>query len=216
MKKITLFFACLHLIFSSCEKEIKNELKDGALNLSKIEKGQITKYIGFQSVCGEVNKFQYTGDTLILEVQEVNGELFLAEYLSEFSTNKATDPVSITAIKQINEGLQLTNRLNSKFFNFYGSDTLKLNTAMSVPMEQKHCKVTIDNEDFRGSEMGKIKQFKIGDIEIKDKTIVSCIPIIEVDGYLIYDSNQLFLNYAMYNSSFNGHITNSITGWKKI
>lgn len=216
MKKFIYIFAVSVFTLTACEKEINDGLKEGAVNLSKLETGQISKYVGFQSICGETDKFEYTGDTLVMEVKEVNGDLFLAEYLSPFSKNKQYDIISLTAVRQLNNGIELTNRINSKFFNFYGSDTLKLDDAMAVSMKQKNCIVEFDNETFRGDQMGKISSFNIGDIQVKNKIIVSCVPIIEVDGYLLYDQNQLFLNYALYTSTFNGISSNTITGWKKI
>lgn len=216
MKNFIYILAVSVITLAACEKEINDQLKEGALNLSELEKGQISKYVGFQSKCGEADKFEYTGDTLIMEVKEVNGDLFLAEYLSPFSKNKSYDIISLTAVRQLNNGIELTNRINSKFFNFYGSDTLKLDDAMAVSMKQKNCIVEFDNETFRGDQMGKISSFNIGDIQVKNKIIVSCVPIIEVDGYLLYDQNQLFLNYALYTSTFNGVSSNTITGWKKI
>lgn len=216
MKNFIYILAVSVFTMTACEKEINEQLKEGAVNLSKLEKGQVSKFVGFQSICGESNKFEYTGDTLIMEVKEINDDLFLSEYLSPFSKNKAHDIISLSAVRQMDNGIELTNRINSKFFNFYGSDTLKLDDAMAVSMKQKNCIVEVDNETFRGDQMGKISSFTIGDIQVKNKIIVSCIPFIEVDGYLLYDKNQLFLNYALYTSTFNGVSTNTITGWKKI
>ena len=216
MKNLIYIFAVSVFMLAACEKEINEQVTEGAVNLSKLETGQISRYIGFQSICGENDKFEYTGDTLIMEVKDVNGDLFLAEYLSPFSKNKEHDFISLTAVRQMNNGIEFTNRINSKFFNFYGSDTLKLDDAMAVSMKKKNCIVEFDNETFRGDQMGKISSFQIGDIQVKNKIIVSCVPIIEVDGYLLYDQNQLYLNYALYTSTFNGVSSNTITGWKKI
>jgi len=217
MKRNLLLLALL-ITFFSCQKNepIEEELGENEINLSALKIGQKTFYKGFSSECGNVTAFKYTGDTLVMEIVDTDGSLYLKEYYTNGSPSNSDAQVSFSKISSIQDGLKIQERGQSKFFNFYGSDTLQLKSKGFIDMKQENCIVKMDDEIFRGGELGKIDQFKIGDITISNKTIVSCIPIIEVNGYILYDDQQLFMNYAHFSSSFNGQTTNSITGWIKI
>ena len=73
-----------------------------------------------------------------------------------------------------------------------------------------------DGDPFIGNDIGYISSFEVGDIRLDDKAGVSCVPMVDIDAYLIYDRDYLYLSHTIIFSEFFGDITETIDGWKMI
>ena len=103
--------------------------------------------------------------------------------------------------------IRIPERFNSALFFFYGNDTVTLAPQDRVNLVQNDCRLMLGNNNFIGNEFGLVNDFQVGNINIQDKTAVSCIPVIfDLDAYLMYDQNQLYLSQSV---DFDG-VTN---GW---
>ena len=164
--------------------------------------------------------FEYTNDTLIVEVVEQSGELFLKEYFTKHSpmyldTFISNEPV-FYPIEGIEDIVLIPERANSSLFFFYGNDTIRLNRQHDVDLVQNGCKLMIQSSPFIGDEIGNVQDFQFGNVEIKNKTVVSCVPIFDMDAYLIHDNGQLFLSHTVTIVEFMGNIEEYINGWEMI
>ena len=74
----------------------------------------------------------------------------------------------------------------------------------------------IASSPFIGDEIGVVQNFQFGNVEIKNKTVVSCVPMVDIDAYLIYDNGQLFLSHTVTIVEFMGTIEEYINGWELI
>ncbi len=90
---------------------------------------------------------------------------------------------------------------------FYGNDSLFFNKPITADLQQSQCRLEINTEPFVGEEIGQLDRFEFGGILIEDKLGVSCIPMIfELDGFLVYDSESLYLSHTISEDRVNGFV----------
>ncbi len=218
---------CVLVVLNACTKDNDpiidppNPVPETALNLSDLKEGQQSLFVKYISTCDSLEeKFEYTRDTMVVEVVEQGGELFLKEYYTEHSpiyldTFIPNDPIYYP-ISGIENNVIIPERVNSALFYFYGNDTIRLNRQHDVNLVQQGCKLMIDSNPFIGDEIGEVQNFLFGDIEVKNKTVVSCVPMVDIDAYLIYSNEQLFLSHTVTIVEFMGFIEEYIAGWELI
>ncbi len=172
------------------------------VDLGNPQVGQKTYFQGFITLCESLEEdFEYTGDTLILEVFERENEYFFGEYFTPHSGTYLDSQVHDTTyypFKVAESFILLPERSRSTLFFFYGNDTLRLNPPSRAALVQEDCYLQLEGEVFDGDEIGKVRKIELGEIKINDKTAVSCIPLIfDLDAYLVYDSKELHLSYSI-------------------
>ena len=229
MKTRYFLWICVLTVLAACSKvedpiinpPIDDPIAENVVNLSDLKVGQQSMFVKYISSCDSLEeKFKYTGDTLVVEIVEQGGELFLKEYYTEYSpmyidTFISNDPV-LYPVRGIENNVLIPERFNSSLFFFYGNDTIRLNRQYDVDLVQQGCKLMIDSNPFIGDEIGVVADFQFGDIEVKNKTVVSCVPMVDIDAYLIYNNEQLFLSHTVTIVEFMGFIDEYIAGWELI
>jgi hypothetical protein len=227
MKSSYLLLICVLVVLSACTKDndpiidISHPVPENALNLSDLKEGQKSLFIKYISTCDSLEeKFEYTRDTLVVEVVKQAGDLYLKEYFTEHSpmyldTFISNEPIYYP-ITGIENNVLIPERVNSSLFYFYGNDTIRLNRQHDVNLVQQGCKLMIDSNPFIGDEIGVVQNFQFGAIDVKNKTVVSCVPpmILNTDAYLIYSNEQLFLSHTVTIVEFWGSIVEYIAGWE--
>lgn len=229
MKNLFILLAFSVLIFSSCDKESpidkpivdiepKIELLKDNVTLQDLQVGQKSYFITYESTCENMeSEFKYTGDTLIWSVELHDGKKVFVEDYSDFSPWKINypefEPIVYT-VEEIDNGLLLVERWNSNLFFFYGNDTMRLKYPKEVNLTQSHCMISTPDSIFTGDQIGWIDEFKIGDMAVKEKLVVSCVPLFNVDAYLIYSDNHLYASHIVSTSEFNGDINQTIRGFE--
>ncbi len=172
----------------------KNEIR-----LNNLKVGQSNRFLGFRTTCFPTGAFEYTGDTLVAEIIESEGGLSIRESFTPGSTNNGgTLPVSYPVVPK--EGfLLLPQREFSQLFFFFGNDTLPVEKAQTITLQQGDCYVEYQSgEPFIGEEVGYISPFEYGDLQLFDKRVVSCVPpFMDLDAYLVFDSRQLFVSMTI-------------------
>lgn len=213
------------LIFACSKSETPNPNPnptpplEGRIDLSDLKVGQKSTFKKYTSTCADLeNNFQYTGDVLTLEVIEENGALFLQEYLSEDSPMYIDGSFRDKRIYPINgnfEQVLIPKRDNSSLFFFYANDTIRLNPQKVRPLKQEGCTLMLEETPFIGNDIGFISSFKFGDLEQKGKTVVSCEPFFQLDAYLLYDENQLYMSHVVnIQGDINGNVVfDQVEGW---
>ena len=227
MNKIYCIFLAL-TILSSCSKDrVINPPKDDVPDVERFEgfvdftdplPGQKSRYIKYESVCDDMNsEFRFTGDTIVFEVAELNGQVIFREFYTAGSPAQISypdqEPIEYTFDKNGND-LLIPDRFQSHLFFFYGNDTIRLNPVEQVELAQNGCMLDLGSSTFIGDEIGFVKDFAIGPIEIKDKIAVSCVPILDLDAYLIYNRHHLYMSHTVVSSSFGGETWMQIQGFK--
>ncbi|MEM8908104.1 MAG: hypothetical protein AAGD05_09690 [Bacteroidota bacterium] len=227
MKNSVLLSLILVFLLSACSKEeevivvppAEPVFPEHLLNLSELKAGQRSVYVKYETKCeNQLQNFTYTGDTLIIEVIEKDGQLAFQESYSPGSPIYQSNPYyqdpKIYPVEQQGELIFLRDRANSDLFFFYGNDTLQVNPAHDVALEQYGCLLLQENTPFIGNDIAQLGRFQVGDIVQTNKTAVSCVPIIDLDAYLIYDQNQLYQSHTINIVEFNGEILEDwISGW---
>lgn len=199
------FLACILLTIVACDKDPQVAPNPHQINFQAPVVGQENYYLRYSGICGEL---QPTGDTLVLRVKTFDGSLLeFEEIYTEGSPSYYPQSFvypsawSIDIIDILPE-----YRQQSALFFFYGSDSLKLNMAPSISLQQNNCVLWDGQTDFTGDKIGTVNKFRVGNIEYAQKKIVSCVPIIlDLDAYLVYDRNNIY-------SSF----TSSTGGWEPL
>ena len=211
MQKFSLILICLCATLFACEqaKELPAPETDW-VDFANPQLGQSTYYVRYTTDCNSLDRaFQYTRDTLILSVVEVGATITLEERFtpgSPFYRDGFVDPLRYE-ISSMGDYALLTDRWNSALFFFYGNDTLRLNSPHTAVLEQDVCRLKIEEENFIGNEVGRLANFKIGPLRQKDKTAVSCVPIIlNLDAYLIYDQKHLYMSHTIVEDG-------TVSGW---
>ncbi len=219
-------FLVLTLIFfmDSCKKEqIEfNSLRGihNHINFTSLQVGQKSRYIRYEFDCvNGPSSFQWTGDTLQLEVTEREGHLYFNESVTASSPlykgGFFVDTVSYL-IEQETGYLVIPQRDLSALFFFYGADRLNLRYQLYERplLQQKECMLMLAGVPFAGDELASIHRFDLGDIHLNDKTVVSCVPTVwNLEAYLFYDQNQLFLTHSMHEIEFNSEVSILVRGW---
>ena len=188
----------LSLIFlSSCDKDpIIFVPGENQINFQSPGFGQENYYVRYSGTCGNLDP---TGDTLILRIKSFDGiNMLLEETFTEASPAYHPLPFVYPAVWN-NDLLEIEAdvRASSSLFYFFGSDSLKLTMAHTSSLHQDNCLVWNDNEEFIGDYIGRIPEFRIDDHAYNDKKVVSCVPeILNLDGYLLYDANNLYASFT--------------------
>jgi len=190
---------------------------ENRLNLMELVPGQETMYIGYEQVCDSAN-FSWTGDTLVTRILEEGGQLYMSEQFTEGSPiYQYIDTVLTYPISSVSGVVTIPQRAQSALFNFYGSDKIHLEPSGRINLAQSGCLIATNDQIFQGDDIGRIDRFDFGPFTVKDKTAVSCVPVIDLDAYLIYDRHQLYLSHQVSTSSFMGQDNGSfVWGWKMV
>lgn len=208
----------LFFLLSSCTKEATTLDLGSEINLSNLQEGQTSRYVGYTSQCADMDAlFEYTGDTLIVRVLKENDDFYFEESYSPHSktiqNGRVIEPIRYPVIEEGGK-LVLSERTRSRLFNFYGSDDLHLSVKSKLPtLFQNGCRLELRGNPFVGDDITKLNSFKIGPLQVYQKIAVSCVPMIDIDGYLIYDSRQLLMSHRIVEASFNGSTSDGIGGW---
>ncbi len=215
MKNYSFLTLLLILILASCSKEDTDLLglpSDGLINLSELKVGQRSLYLKYETTCtAQPEDFKYTGDTIVLEVVEENGQLsFKESYTVHSPLYVAGQESKIYPVEKQNERILLRDRSFSALFFFYANDTLHLEPVHTTTISQSGCMLVQNGDPFIGNDIAWMSRFKIGDILQKAKTVVSCEPLEQLDAYLIYDKYQLYQSHVSYFDLLNSDL---ITGW---
>lgn len=189
-------------------EEIVEETPSNQVQFSNLKVGQKSQYLRFEFDCVQTDTaFKWTGDTLNLEVVAKEGTLYFQETFTPNSANienLGTEPILYPVEEEIGK-LRIPERSQSQLFFFYGNDVIDLNYMLySRPeLKQNGCRLLMNETPFIGNDIAKVERFDVGGIHIKDKTVVSCVPVIlGIDAYLMYDINQLYLSYTYNHSGF--------------
>lgn len=157
--------------------------QSSGIDLRNIEVGDQAKYVLYQSDCDA--NFQFTGDTLEVEVIERNDSLFFKESYSEGSS------IEIEAEHLIipKDGYVLVpQRWNSQLLFFYGNDTIFLDRPTNVQLVQNGCRLFLGENAFIGEEIGSVERFSFGDFSISDRRGISCVPgFMAMEAYIFYE-----------------------------
>ncbi len=225
MKTYFFLLCSLLLIFASCEKESNPVITPNplftkpALDLSDLQVGQRGVYVNYRTTCSNLmNPAIFVNDTLVVDVIENGGSLFLKEYFTPHSERYKDGWIepNLIFVEQHEDFILLPERWSSALFFFYGNDTIHLNPEVRVPLHQEQCKLMHDNDNpFIGNDIGLLNYMRVGAFSYSDKTAVSCVPLIyDLDAYLVYDQKKLYLSHTIAEDPIQGDFI--ISGWRLI
>lgn len=191
---------------------------DTGVNFSNLQEGQKSRYVRYTSKCDSLGQlFEYTRDTLILELIQRNDSLFFVESVTPrsplFLDGSFVNPVEYP-VTGFADRINIPQRFASALFFFYENDDLFLKPQHDTDLIQSDCRLLQDSEPFIGNDIGYLDRFEVGSIKITDKTAVSCEPLTEVDAYLIYDENKLLLSHVVVLEGFLGWEEERVFGWE--
>lgn len=212
-KLLFLSFICLALSFGACQyTDLPAPFPETEwVDFASPKVGQSTYYVRYTTDCNKIDRaFQFTGDTMILSVAAVDGITATLEERftpgSPFYKDGLVEPTRYD-ITTNEEYALLRNRWNSALFFFYGNDTLRLKVDHSATLKQDVCRLQIEDQNFIGNEIGRVASFEIGPLKQKNKTAVSCVPmVLEMDAYLIHDKNYLHMSHTIV-------LDGTVSGW---
>jgi len=221
MKQLSLLFFSLMLLTLSCSKEDPinpKPIDETAINFSNLQAGQKSFYQFYTTKCDSLEEeFTYSGDTLVVEVVEGETNLAIREYFTENSPRYLSGANTETIeyiVKTGKDKILLPQRDNSFLFFFYANDTLRLQPEQQVNLVQQDCKLHLSDNPFVGNDIGRVESFTIGDIIQRNKIVASCEPFFDLDAYLIYDENQLFMSHVIYEEYFWDELIDTrVEGW---
>ncbi|MEL6589561.1 MAG: hypothetical protein AAFQ68_05750 [Bacteroidota bacterium] len=212
MKHLATFILLPLIALSACQPILEPSPipETDWVDFAKPEVGQSTYFVRYTTDCNKIDRaFQYTGDTLVLSVVEAGSSITLEERFtpgSPFFKDGLVEPLRYD-ITTTGDYALLTDRWNSALFFFYGNDTLRLSADHSAVLEQDVCRLSIEDENFIGNEIGRLSKFEIGPLKQRNKTAVSCVPVIlNLDAYLIYDKNHLHMSHTIIEDG-------TVSGW---
>lgn len=186
------------ILFTSCDKDPIDTFGPNQINFQDPKAGQENFYTYHSGTCGELEP---TGDTLIVRIKSFDGDnLEMEEIYTEGSPAYSPTPYVYPA-RWTKDFLDIKPefRQGSSLFFFYGADSIKLNMAPTISLLQNSCQVLFNQEVFRGDYIGLIPRFTIGDLEYRQKKVVSCVPgIMNLDGYLIFDNRNLYSSFTSF------------------
>ncbi len=185
MKYTGLIFI-IALITLGCSDDLPSSFiqvnNTSGINLRDIQIGNQSKYVLYESSCSE--NFQFTGDTLLIEVITRNDSLFLQESYSPGSTRERTTE---HAIFPMNGYVLVPQRFNSEFLFFYGNDTIFLDRPADVQLVQHGCQLLENSNPFIGESIGTVDEFQFGLYRVNNKKSISCVPgFFDIDAYIFY------------------------------
>lgn len=204
-----IFILALVAIWSCEESDLPApDQMPNTLNFNNPAVGQKAYYQRYQTSCSNLSLgFQFTTDTLVVELKQDELGFYLEERFTEHSPLyvEESDPYQLRITFE-NDYALIPNRWGSALFYFYGNDTLRLQPDERETLVQNGCRIDLGNETFIGNEIGQISRFQIGPLVEENQTVVSCVPIIlSLDGYLIYNENELRMSHgALQDGSVNG------------
>ena len=193
---------------------------DNLVNFSDLREGQQTTYIRYTTKCDSLEDlFQYTGDTLILEVVSRNDSLFFKETVTVYSplylNGQFTEPVEYP-VTLLEDKIYIPERFSSALFFFYENDYIYLKPQHDVDLVQEGCRLMQEGQPFIGNDIGALTSFEIGNIKVNDKTSISCEPLEDLDAYLIYDNEHLEVSHVIILEGFLGSVEERVLGWKML
>lgn len=194
----------LLLTLSACQETpiVPQPQPENWVDLSDPQVGQQSVYLRYESNCQSLQKeFAFTGDTLIVEIEKRDGLTMLTEHYSHGSPmylqGIMTDTTRYELIS-LGKDILIPDRWSSQLFFFYGNDTLHLQPENRATLFQQSCKIELGKDPFIGNEIGFISSFELGTIRQKEKTVVSCVPMMfQLDAYLFYDSQYLYQSHTV-------------------
>ncbi|MEP1095363.1 MAG: hypothetical protein ABJG78_09655 [Cyclobacteriaceae bacterium] len=185
MKYISLLL-CVGLFLQACESEDPsthiNVSATSGIDLRNLKSGQESKYVLYQSDCSA--NFQFTGDTLVVEVITRNDSLFLQESYTDGSQRERS--VQHTIIPK--DGyILIPQRFTSEFLFFYGNDTIYLDKPATTQLIQNGCQLMENSSPFIGNAIGSVQEFQFGTMRVTDTKGISCVPgSFNVEAYIFY------------------------------
>jgi len=198
------------------DPKVEDTIIDGYLNISNLKDGQKSTYREYNSNCENMeSKFHYTGNKLVIEIVESDFALVAHETVTNeqgIVINEAIYPISNDA----NGNIIIPERVSSELFFFYDNDKITTDPSSMIALEQIDCAINFDNIIFDGDDIGLLDNFAIGDINKQDLTVVSCVPIFEIDAYLMYDKHNLYTSHVVNTSEFLGEVEGFISGWQLV
>ena len=214
MKRLIILVSCFCISFVACEEiETAPSPVPLSLDFSNLQIRQQAAYQRYIATCNSLeDDFEFTGDILIVEVIEENGQLMLQESLTAESPmyNPSQSPISYPITITNNQiNIPESARLHSLLFAYYMQDELFLTPAQNMSLEQDGCFLSLDNERFSGFGIGIIDNFEIGNLEQNNQMAVySNAGILNLDlhAYLIYNQNRILINHAIIDQ-------NKVGGW---
>jgi len=213
MKYPILFLLALTIL--SCSKDDKTEdMLPGEVNIQELRTGQVSEFVLFTGNCGFVEGTEYTGDTLMLEVIEIEGQMHFQESFTPTSPlyEVSPDPVAYP-VEVADDYILIRERLESTLFFFYGNDTVFTKPIPTAELVQDGCLPLLDNQMFAGEQITRIPEFAIHDFTLDEQFVVSCVPVfIELEAYLFYNGGDLNMSYTL-DSGFPGF---TMRGWRKL
>jgi len=184
------------MLLTACRKNDDPEIST-QVNFSNLKVGQKSLYRAYRADCNDMNgTFEWAGSTLVLEVKGSGSDLVLRESFIKSPDVIPPPPVEYP-VSNIDEGVLLPERSASQLFYFYANDTLRLNPSHDITLQQDECFLTSESGVFVGNDIGYVPSFEVGDVKVAEKTAVSCEPLIELDGYLIYDDENLQISHVV-------------------
>jgi len=224
MKNYALLLIGLALFVFSCSPKEEDPFlppnTDNRVDFSNLQEGQLSSFIRYTTKCDDLNdSFEYTQDTLLLEVIKQNGNLFFKEmvtlnsplYTSGAFVNPVTYPVTASE-----DNIYIPERSASSLFFFYENDYIYLNPKHDMDLIQEGCRLLQDGQPFIGNDIGAVASFEVGNIKISDKTSISCEPLEDLDAYLIYDNKHLQVSHVIIQEGLIGWSEETVYGWKAL
>lgn len=211
--KLTLFFSIL-LVIWACEDTVPDGItNNNPISFSSPSEGQKTYFQRYTSTCDNLNlDFEFTGDTLVVELVRNTDEYYLSESFTANSPLYQQGNTTSVAHKIVfkDDFVLVPERNSSTLFFFYGNDTIHINPAQKEVMTQSACRIDFKGQTFIGNEIGSINSFQLGPLIENNKTVISCVPNwIQLEAYLIYDENKLLMSHTV---SSDG----TVSGWHHI
>ena len=180
------------LLITACEKDEIFIPGTNQINLQSPVVGQENFYLRYSGACGELTP---NGDTLVLRIISFDGtHLEFEENFTEHSPSYygLSTVLPATWSKDFLD-MKPDYRQLSQLFYFYGADSLRLNQAADMPLQQNNCIIWNGSTGFRGDFIGEVKNFRVGDLHYGQRKVVSCVPtILDLDAYIVYDKNNIY------------------------
>lgn len=185
MKYISLLICSLIFLIACSDDNTSSFItvnSSAGINLQNLESGSKSKYVLYQSNCSE--GFEFTGDTLVVEITSKNDSLFLNESYTEGSSrNRSVQH----AVFPKDGYVLIPQRFSSEFLFFYGNDTIFLDKPATVQLVQNGCQLMENTSPFIGNSIGLVHEFQFGSMRVSDAKSISCVPgSFDLEAYIFY------------------------------
>lgn len=149
--------------------------------------GQRNIYDSFQFVCGQLEDARNTEITLT--VTAVSESLL---ELTETYADSTLVPVILHAVRVPgNLIISADERARSSLLYFYGSDSLRLDAASVATLDYRDCVFYDADTIFTGDYIASVPEFTFNELSFSDLKVASCVPFVDLDGYLLYTERNL-------------------------